>query len=128
MATADMQLIEVVRDLQNKTSAGEIQWSKINPTTYSWSGSGGRIVMQKIVQSPRTQAIALSGPRYHLEVLDSHGDAQVSLVSGRSPEAASALQALYVAITSAVTAKGVDFFRQLVGVASTDREGDEFGR
>jgi hypothetical protein len=131
MAISDAnQLVDVLEQLVAATEIGKVQWTKINPTTYSWPSDSGKVVIQKVPlprgatgsiwravtssQSDVSDARTEIATRYMLEVFDAAGEPQLVASSVRSRDVQAALESAYAAISSQFAQKGVDFLRELV--------------
>ncbi len=109
---------EIVRDMVESTNSGAMIWKRINPTAYSWTDSGGQILLQQVKKTIRLNAGATREVRgYFIQVLDSTMGQQLAVNSTEEKEAHDILSELYEAIGASFTKKGVDFLKSLVSAA-----------
>ena len=108
----------VVDDLIQRTRSGVLRWYKLNPSTYQWVGSQGKITIQKV--SPKRQLmVSIPGiPEQKstliLAVADSQDDERLSIRSDEESSAEAMLAQLFEEIGGAYLDEGVQFTRTIL--------------
>lgn len=120
MATLEIETFKkVVDEIISETRDGKITWNRLNPSTYSFSRTSGRVTLQEASKNVR----ALIGPgrvgtreiKTHLfQVTDTAGAPQLVVNSAETSEAKEILEKLFEAVASGVTKKGVDFLKSII--------------
>lgn len=124
MTPEEQELTESIREMVQKSHAGEMTWTRSNPTTFIWTRKwdekeGARITIQKATK--RKPSRSPSGVRmqmveqYIFQVLDlSTGGAMVSISSDENPSFHDALADLYNAASTNITKKGLGFLKRAI--------------
>lgn len=124
MTPEEQELTETIRDMVHKSHAGEMTWTRSNPTTFTWARKwddreGARITIQKATK--RKPSRSPSGVRmqlveqYIFQVLDlSTGGAMVSISSDENPNFHESLAGLYNAASTNITKKGLGFLKRAI--------------
>lgn len=124
MPSAEMtEFAAYIDELTAATRAGNIEWSRANPSTFLWTvgpPTPTRISLQQVEQ-PKIE-VALDGKRvmgttrkYVFTLTDMKSRQQVlSIKSEDGPEISSKLRALFELIDSGVTRRGLDLLRSIL--------------
>lgn len=119
------ELMRYVSELAHRTRDGGIEWTRVNPTTLIWDGTGtgglaGRITLQLVEQRKLVRLGAGVQNKklihYVFQVTDRGSGKALLSVTGEDDSALNnALEQLYDAAKSGVTRKGLDYLKGLLG-------------
>jgi hypothetical protein len=124
METSELSgYIAYIQQLIAATNGGRIEWTRTNPTTFSWTTSApkrAKTVLQKVTRSEQTRdqagRIAIQITTQHvLQVTDIASRSQVlSLNTTDSPELAPLLLDLFDAVSLSVGRKAVEYLKSIL--------------
>lgn len=113
------EFIRVVSRFAQSTRSGEMQWTKVNPTTYSWSSDAGTVFLQQVSKNVRigSGTLTRSSERkgYLFQAFDKMKNPQLAVNSAEQIDANGVLSELYDSIGASFTKKGVDFLKSMIG-------------
>jgi hypothetical protein len=110
------QLSDYIAGLVQGTRANQFEWTRANPTTYTWENDGARISIQRVDRRPTT--FGQSSRLFVLQAFDlkHNPPKQMLILSGGEDESLNMrLEQLYAVIGENMTQRGLDFLKSVLG-------------
>jgi hypothetical protein len=119
MATSSAEEFKLVlQNLVERTRSGSIEWSRVNPTTYSWANNKGRAIIQQVEQkrlvSQGGRVSSRSITSYTFQTYDSAGVLVLKLGSGEMAELGADLETLFKAASESVLSQGLGVLKNML--------------
>jgi hypothetical protein len=115
------ELIIYINKITESTRLGEMLWTRINPTTYTWSTDKpkpAKIILQQVQRSTRRiiggNIIVRTSTHYLFKVIDQHGQEVIAVDGSEDESINTSLSPLYEAILSGFTQKGIEFLKTIL--------------
>lgn len=112
------EFARVLQDLAKRTRAGNIEWSRVNPTTYSWANNKGRAIIQQVEQkrliNQGGRLVSRSAISYAFQAYDPAGAQVLKLNSGEMEQIETDLEALFKAASESVLTQGLGVLKNML--------------
>jgi hypothetical protein len=109
----------LVSDLASRTRSGEVEWSRVNPTTFSWSNERGVVNIQSVdrptIVTTEKGFKADKERGYIFNAYDPGGVSRVQLNSLDMKALLPELRELFELAANSVESKGLSFLKNLIG-------------
>jgi hypothetical protein len=116
------ELLEYLDRLVAATKRGDIEWRRVNPTTYSWETGPqqfARVTLQRVGPGAQTtdagRVVVVARTTYLLQAADARSNVVRLSVNGAQDAASNVkLEELYNAIGAGFSRKGLDFLKAIL--------------
>lgn len=111
-----VELVEYINRIITATRAGQITWTRANPTTFAWNAQNkGNVVLQKVEQRiPQPPASFRNVTHYIFQANESGRGAVLNVSSSDIPEINQPLHMLFLEASRCVSKEGLDFLNSLL--------------
>jgi len=116
------EFLSYIEQLTVATRSGSVEWTRVNPTTFTWDTikpTPARLSLQRVDRRDRVvkagRPMVITSKHYVFQAVDPEEGLQKLSISGADdPDVNQKLEALYDAISSGLSRKGLDFLKSLL--------------
>ena len=111
-AEEETELIAYIDRIIEATRAGDMLWTKVNPTTYTWATDKPRVAklsLQRVDTRIIRGAMPVKIIKYLLQLRNEAGQEVLATDGAYSPPLNEKLRSLFETVANTVTRRGLDF-------------------